>query len=103
MGVFNKAPKIIAPAEEPYEVKRRREVLADIERLQTEMRQLDLRMRLFREQHFALINGRPVWRLKEFGERPLLETELRQMEKARDELVAQWHSILTEHAALATR
>ena len=84
-----------------YEERRRREVVADIERLGREMASLDLRLRLFREHNFVSMNGRLSWKLSALTQRAEAESSLRKLESERDELLKTWHKILAEHAALA--
>jgi len=89
--------------EEPYEERRRREVLADIKRLEGEMQSLDLRLKLFRDRHFVTLNGQLCWRLADVAGRAQTDEALRKLIAERDTLLKNWAQILEEHARLAPR
>jgi len=86
--------------EEPYEVRRRREILGSIKRLEAEMSRLNLILSLFRQKNFVTINGRLVWKLDAIAARAEKEAEWHRLEIERDELLNQWRKILSEHAAM---
>jgi hypothetical protein len=88
-------------AGEPYEVMRRRELSAEIERLSSKMKENDERIGAFVQKYFRLDNFRLAFRVSDPAERELREREIRALENERAEMLRQWHATLAEYANLS--
>ncbi len=88
---------------EPYEVRRAREVLAEIQRLKTALGEISHREAMFASKYFIMVDGVRAWRLSEITDRAAAETELRALESERDRLLEEWSAVLHAHASLVSR
>ncbi len=91
-----------APAES-YQDRRRRELLADIQRTKEALDSINRKLSMFAQKNFIFVNGARCWNLGRITGVPAAEAELRTLERARDDLLTQWHTILHEHASLVSR
>jgi hypothetical protein len=102
MESINKAAPIMDGPAEPYEQRRIRELLAEIEQLDARLK-ANVRMQIERrtkhaDSRVAIVNGRLHFRLCHREMDP--EPELAQLEKDHGELLAAWNRSLGEYSRL---